>query len=666
MPGRFRRGRGAGAIVAAVAAVALGVAAAVSGSERIALFGTRALALFGTRALVIAASLGPDRLSALLATLLGIDSAPSPSLPPSPTEPDGPILVITAAGNPFSTYLAEILRAEGLNEFSTLDVGRLTPAALAAREVVLVGGDVPLAAAPVAMLSAWTAAGGTLIAMHPDPRLAPLLGLASVAGTLADGYLRVDTAAGPGRGIVGATMQFHGSADQWTHGGDVAVLATLFADGETPTRFPAVTQHAVGVRGGLAVAFAYDLARSVVYTRQGNPVWAGQPRHGPPPRRAVDLFSANARADAARDWLDLAKLAIPQADEQQRLLANIILQRRPLPRFWYLPKGVNAAVVMTGDDHGDGGMRPRFDRYRDADPPECSVADWECVRATGYLYVGNAFTAADAERYTGLGFEVALHADTKCRDWSPASLAFVVGLQLRQFAAAFPGIPAPATTRTHCAAWSDWSTQPEIEAAHGIRLDTNYYFYPASWTEGRAGWFTGSGFPMRFAARDGRVIDCYQAATQITDESAMDVPAVCDALLDRAVGAEGFYGVVTVNMHFDVRDHPGSNAIVASARAHGVPVISARQLLEWIDGRNASSFRAVTRGEATLGFTVAVGSGARNLRVMVPARSAAGSLAEIARDGVPVPYDVRTVKGIEYAFCAADAGSYVARYTIDE
>ena len=39
--------------------------------------------------------------------------------PPPPDEgPGGPILVIASAGNPFSRYYAEILRAEGLNEFA--------------------------------------------------------------------------------------------------------------------------------------------------------------------------------------------------------------------------------------------------------------------------------------------------------------------------------------------------------------------------------------------------------------------------------------------------------------------------------------------------------------------------------------------------------------------
>jgi hypothetical protein len=78
-------------------------------------------------------------------------------------------------------------------------------------------------------------------------------------------------------------------------------------------------------------------------------------------------------------------VAIPQADEQQRLLANMILHmtldKKPLPRFWYFPRGHKAVVVMTGDDHGDAGMAPRFNQYLSQSPPGCSVTGSACARA---------------------------------------------------------------------------------------------------------------------------------------------------------------------------------------------------------------------------------------------------------------------------------------------
>jgi len=159
---------------------------------------------------------------------------------------------------------------------------------------------------------------------------------------------------------------------------------------------------------------------------------------------------------------------------------------------------------------------------------------------------------------------------------------------------------------------------PEVESAHGIRLDTNYYFWPPSWVNDTPGLFTGSGIPMRFAKLDGTIIDCYQACTQMPDESGESFPAFCDALLDRALGPQGYYGVFTTNMHFDFTPNAGSDAVVASAQAHGVPVVSARQMLNWLDGKNGSTFADLAWSGNQLSFTLGVGTGARNLRGMLP------------------------------------------------
>ena len=91
------------------------------------------------------------------------------------------------------------------------------------------------------------------------------------------------------------------------------------------TANPGVTPAYRRLRRGQAAAFTYDLARSVVYTRQGNPAWAGQERDGevPPIIRPDDLFFGAKLGPTAR--LDRhEKIQLPQADEQQRLLANLI------------------------------------------------------------------------------------------------------------------------------------------------------------------------------------------------------------------------------------------------------------------------------------------------------------------------------------------------------
>jgi hypothetical protein len=588
--------------------------------------------------------------------------------PPPPDEgPGGPILVVAHSGNPFGRYHAEILRCEGLNAFSVTDITLVTPALLAAHDVVILA-EMALDAAQVTMLGDWVTAGGNLIAMRPDPLLAGLLGLTPAGGTLGDAYLLVNTASGPGAGVVGQSIQFHGIADRYTASGASAV-ATLYSNATTATPHLAVTLRDVGGNGGQAACFTYDLARSIVYTRQGNPAWAGQERDGIGPLRSDDLFYGAAAGDPQPDWVDLDKVAIPQADEQQRLLANLILtmngDRKPLPRFWYLPRGLKAAVVMTGDNHGSGGMASRYDTYLAQSPPGCSLGDWECVRASGYMYSGGPFTDAQALAYHNQGFEVGLHIDTGCGNWTAATLPVTYDTQLAGFAAGYPSVPLQSTNRTHCIVWSEWATQARVEAQRGIRLDTNYYYWPPTWVQNRPGMFTGSGMPMRFADLDGTMIDCYQAATQMTDESGQAYPFTIDALLDRALGPEGWYGAFCANMHFDSSPHSGSDAIVASALSRGVPVVSGRQMLEWLDGRNASSFGNLTWSVDTLDFTITVGSGANNLRAMLPVRVAVGDLVALTRDAMPVAWTVQVVKGVEYAFFPAAAGSWSATYQPD-
>ena len=572
--------------------------------------------------------------------------------------PGGPILVVTDSGDAFGTYYAEILRAEGLNEFAVTDKGNLTAATLNGYQVVLLA-QTSVTDAQVALLTTWVQSGGNLIAMRPDVRLAGLLGLGADSGDLTDAYLKIATDSPPGAGIAGDTMQFHGTADRWSTAG-AATVATLYSTASAATASAAVTLRSEGSAGGQAAAFTYDLARSVVATRQGNVAWAGEERDGEfQAIRSDDLFFPS--------WLDFGKVAIPQADEQQRLLANLITQmnldRTPLPRFWYLPRGEKAAVVLTGDDHANAGTIGQFTTYRDvASRAGCSVADWECVRSTSYVYPNTPITDAQARTFQSQGFEIALHLWTGCADYTTASIKQDWESQLAQFAAAWPSLPAPRTNRTHCIVWSDWAGEPKAALEHGVRLDTNYYYWPGAWVLDRPGMFTGSGFPMRFADRDGSLIDVYQAATQLTDESDIDIATHIRSLLGRALGPDGYYGVFTANMHTDTAEHAGADAIVAEAQARGVPVVSAEQMLDWLDGRNGSSFQGLSYAAGRLAFTVARAAGSRGLEAMLPESAATGQLVALRRDDVPVSVTRRTVKGIDYVVFDAAAGDYVAAY----
>ncbi|HMP82877.1 MAG TPA: Ig-like domain-containing protein [Verrucomicrobiota bacterium] len=582
---------------------------------------------------------------------------------------NGPILVVTNASNPFTAYYAEILLTEGLNSFAMKDVSEVSSGTLAPYDVVILG-EMALSSGQVTTLSNWVEAGGNLIAMRPDKQLAGLLGLTDVGSTLSEGYVLVDTATRPGIGIVGQTMQFHGTADLYSLAGATNV-AVLYTNATTATTNPAVTIRSVGGNGGQAAAFTYDLARSVVYTRQGNPAWDGLERDGLPPLRPSDLFFGAATNDVQDDWINLNKVDIPQADEQQRLLANLVIamnaDRSLLPRFWYFPHGYKAAVVMTGDDHAWGGSAGRFDQYISYSNPGGSVEDWQTIRSTSYLWTNSPMSDAQALAYTTNGFEVGLHLNSGCDNYTPASLSNFFATQLQVWTNNFPSLPRPSTHRMHCIVWSGYTMMPEVGREFGIRLDVSYYYWPGSWAADWPGLFTGSGMPMRFARTNGVTLDVFQAPTQMTDESGQVYPYTVNALLDRALGPEGYYGYFVANMHTDFNTSPYTNwsdAIVQSAASRGVPVISARQLLTWLDARNGSAISSHQWTNNVLQFNVAADAGARGMQVMVPVPDGF-TVGAVTTNGSPVGYSNVVVKGVEYAVIPARTASYQVTYLPD-
>lgn len=585
---------------------------------------------------------------------------------PYGTGPGGPVLVVTNPGDPFTRYVAEILLAEGLNAFALSDLSTVSAATLSAYDVVILG-QTSLTAAQVTMFTNWVNGGGNLVALRPDKQLAGLLGLTDAGGTLANAYLLVNTAATPGAGITGQTMQFHGTADRYTLSGATSV-ATLYAGAQTPTANPAATLRTVGANGGHAAAFTYDLARSIVYTRQGNPAWSGQERDGAAPIRPNDLFFGNASFDPQPDWVDLDKVQIPQADEQQRLLANLVISmnaaRRPLPRFHYFPRGLPAVIIMTGDDHATGGTAGRFQEHLAMSQPGDSVEDWQAIRSTSYIYPAATMTDAQAAAFNAAGFEIGLHLNTNQADYTAESGNQMLTDQLEQFTSVYPSLPATVTERVHAIAWSGYTTMAELEWQHGIRLDTTYYYWPGAWVADRPGFMTGSGLAMRFATASGNALDVYQANTEMTDESNQTYPFTVDTLLDRALGPEGYYGAFVANMHTDEAISAPGDAIILSAVSRGVPVIAARQLLTWVDARNSSSFQSISWANNTLTFTVQANANARGLLAMVPipdGRTVTGVLL----NGIAVPYTLKTMKGVSYATLTAINGTYTVTMTPD-
>ena len=316
----------------------------------------------------------------------------------------------------------------------------------------------------------WVAGGGKLIAFRPDKALAALCGLTDTvpSGTISEGYLGVNTTTSIGQGVVGDTIQFHGTADQYTLSG-ATTLATLYSNATTATAYPAITRYTRG--SGQVVVFTFDLAKSIVLMRQGNPAWAYTEGDGITGIRASDMFVHSGQPN----WVDTSKLLIPQADEQMHVLSHAIeqLNNAPMPRMWYFPGLTKGALIMTGDSEG----------CDDA----CVNAPMADVNSHGGTYtaylLGTPNSLASVTAWGTAGNGVAPHYDDTANATNPTvtNMDAVYDAATPIFISTY-GV-TPRTARNHWIVWTGWSEQAEIEVDHGIGLDTNYYHYGSWLTE---------------------------------------------------------------------------------------------------------------------------------------------------------------------------------------
>jgi hypothetical protein len=573
----------------------------------------------------------------------------------------GPILLVLGEDAPFGPYLSEILRAEGFTNFLTIDGSALQSSVLAEHRLVITAGVVPAASASA--LESWVNDGGHLIAIRPTDELANLAGLRTTGAPISEGELAIDTEQPPGRGLV-ADIRFHGPAGRYTADADTKTLATLSSHADK-SPMPALTLRRVGNAGGAVAAFAFDLPQSVVLTRQGNPQWAGQERDGLAPIRPNDLFYGQSATDPQPDFVDISRVHIPQADEQMRLLANLIehLQRdgAPIPRFWYFPKRHKAVLVMAADDHGtERGTRDSFERMLSLDEKNCDVSKWECARATSWLYADSGLTAHAAKDYAAAGFDLGSHASTYCQNGSRASLDLAFAHDILRFRAAYPDVPVQEASRLHCIVWSDYSSQAKIGRDWGIRFDMNYYYWPKTWVNGRTGFMTGSGIPMRFSTEKGELINVYQQETHLVDEIFDEDHAAVEGLIQRALGPEQFFGAF--GTHYDFHND-FDKFLMELARKYDVPMVSARQMLDWMDGRSRTDVLNQQWDGERLSFTI-VGDQRTHgmLTAMLPSSTERGRLLELTHNGALVPIETAVVKGVEYVLFPGTDGTYSASY----
>jgi hypothetical protein len=290
---------------------------------------------------------------------------------------------------------------------------------------------------------------------------------------------------------------------------------------------------------------------------------------------------------------------------------------------------------------------------------DCSLMDWECIRASHYIYTSSSLTNARALQFHERGFEIGDHVGTACANYaSYASLGAEYTSDLATWRAKYTSIPDQVSHRYHCYVWSDWDSQPRVGLDNDIRFDLNYVAYPGSWIGTRAPLITGSGMNMRFTDADGDMLDVRQGVTNLDNTTASSTSI--NSLLDNATGSLGYYGMF--GTHYDMSDSYDAT-LYASAKARNIPVITSKQALTWTDGRDSSTFSNFGGSNGRFTFDVTAAGGAYNLKSMLPIQDAGGTLSTLTLGASGVSYQTQTVKGVQYAVFDAVPGSYTATYS---
>lgn len=560
-------------------------------------------------------------------------------------EPNQPILVLVddkADGKSMGTYLTEILLTEGFNEFQTAGLSHVTRVIPQAFDLVILT-QAMISDDLAATIRQYVADGGNLLVLRPDKKLAPILGLAPTPAILRDRYLRLPADSNLAESLVSESIQFHGEADIYEPNG-AQIMAFLCDRPDGPSSRPAVTIHTYG--RGKAACFVYDLARSVALTRQGNPASTGKNVDGLGGVKPNDLFCDF--LDADRDW-------IPQADIHQHILSDLILRltesRKPLPRWYCLPRASKALLIMTGDGCGS----PNAD---------CFIQEANAVESFGgsisfYLFFdGDPVVTPDLQAtLLAKGHSTSVHpvfasVPTKAEEAIRRDIASHV-IRFGRW---------PRTIRTHELSWAGYMEQPRIYERMGIRMDLTY----VSYLPGMDGYMTGSALPMRFVDPNGSVIDVYQQPTQFEDDIQMGPWRAQGLSLEEATkrsvdmlreSIERFHEPVVMNIHpkhYATFSGGWTRNTMAYARDHGVPIWSADRWLAFWETREAAQFTGLTFQAGVLSFNIRGNGPRESLTLLVPSALDVRRIRSLYIDGHLQPLALRSVRGRTYVIVEVD------------
>lgn len=615
-----------------------------------------------------------------------------------------PLLLVIdlAAGDPFAAYVGEILLAEGISTFHTVDLSRtcLERVRLDHYAGVITATRSHRLDLSLPSLSQYVRNGNSLLMIDPPTAFDSLLGIVDTHKKLDNGYIQFDKTSPITSGLTPFSLQIQ-TEGRLCSTRATSPVAFFSSDGDaSPHRFPAAGVTRLG-RGSIGYLL-FDLGKSVVFTRQGPPNGRDQNMDADSDGvyRATDLFAHS---------FDPRRSSVPQADQQQRLLINmcvaLVADRYVLPRLWYFPAAAPAIALVTGDTHyrsraminrlvayvgSAGGKFTLFDYPASLD----SVYVKELI-AQGHAAGPHIFNQRPDNRFP-------LRTRLWIANWFSRSSFYRPRLEDLAAESRFAvrvftertGL-APLLSRNHYLVWWGWSETAQLLAHNGIQMDftvtgsdpTRKFDLPNS--EGLQspsgfGYINGSGLPMRWMDRSGNLIPIYQQLTQVEDDimnatfmttprnDSITVARIIDA--NRTMIDEGinfYHSALVWNFHpeHSVESFPAGAPVawdwfrstVDHLRERNVPMLAASDWLRFTKARRTVriSQNPVHNLHHQCKFAIESRESINQLAVMLPippSNSNRRWRATLQGEPTPLllPVQVTSIDGIVYALVTLD------------
>lgn len=406
----------------------------------------------------------------------------------------------TQEENTYGAFAREILCAEGLMGFVTVDVDRESWPELQPGDLALITRCFLTKREMTSLLEA-VAHGANMVFLQPQPLLVTQCGGQWECRVIHPGYVQIQ-AGYPG---AGPAIQTHLPVVCYLppkDGPPWRIVAKAVPPTDAPVEYPAVIKASYGA-GHLAFFF-YDLAEAVARIRFGNPDLASYVtliQRWPWPH-AIDLFQGH---------LDPRCAHLPQADFHGQLLAKVLTELSPAPlaRLWYYEDATHrAAAVFQSDD--DMSAPEEFEAL-------ASMLERHHGTGTFYLMKETRLSEAAVAGLRARGHTFAPHANPRALD---EELYFAIPRALAEETAAFKQRfgECSVSLQCHCAPWRGYLSLIPEHVRLGYRLLFAYISAPMPyWGK----YVCGSGRPIRFFDRAGTLHDCWQQPIIVMDDGSL-------------------------------------------------------------------------------------------------------------------------------------------------